>query len=104
MPIYNQYKVTYTFPDKEPIQKIFNSRKETCDALSISLTILNKLINKSYDAKLKPHLDSKYLSIDRIETERAYLTPKQPKISKKERLKQKKLQDGFDLIEKSLKS
>ena len=58
---------------------IYNQYKETCDALSISLTILNKLINKSYDAKLKPHLDSKYLSIERIETERAYLTPKQPK-------------------------
>ena len=75
MPIYNIYKLTFHSETDNKI-KLFNSRKEICDFLKISTSILYKIIHKTYDAKYRPHLHSQYISIEIIETKREYLTQK----------------------------
>ncbi len=97
MPIYNQYKITYNFPDKDPIIKTFDSRNAVCEALDISLPTLYKIIKKEFSSKSRPHLNKEFISIDVIETERAYLSPKEP-------INSKKLNEGFEKMQKILTS
>lgn len=79
--------------EKEEV-KIFNSRTEICKApaswrRNISQTILYKLIDGTYDPVKKPHLDPKYVKVERIIPERAYMK------NTKEEIKEKKVVEGI---------
>ncbi len=96
MPIYNKYKLVCKYPDMEEVTKIFNSRKEIMDALEISENIFYKMLDKKYDAKYRPHLDPKFVTIERIPCERAYLNKKNASEETKQVVEEEKMNKKFN--------
>ena len=104
MPVYNQYKLTYTHPETNvTTEKIYNSRAEIREVLHISNGLLCKIIDEKYCSPHYPHLDSKYICIERIKPPRVYKNPALKK-QQADEMKSKKLQSGLKELEQSLLS